>query len=66
MKIAGIILNQGRPGAPGVAEETNPEVLRGLTGIRKVLSLPYMKGGCRSREAMAEAGRDLARQGFLA
>jgi dethiobiotin synthetase len=65
LEVYGIILNQCRPGVGGVAEATNPQVIRELSGIGRVFTLPFMPGAKRSLRALSGSSDVLAKQGFF-
>ena len=64
IEISAIILNQNYR-AGGIAEETNPAAVKELSGVSRVLTLPYMPGP-KYRSSLLRAGELLASQGFLA
>jgi len=65
LDISGIILNHDRRGNSGLAEKTNPEVLRELAGAERVYTLKYAPSVKGSQKALAGLGGELSRQGFF-
>ena len=65
LEISAIILNQGTKKSSGIAEETNADEIRALSGINRVFSLPYMPGGAKKRETLIEVGEQLESKGFF-
>ena len=65
LKIHGIVLSQAKRSKLGVAEDTNPAVIKELSGIDRVFTLPYIPGAKRGRAGMLKAGAALWEQGFF-
>jgi len=65
LEVHAIILNRRRPGAQGLAELTNPDVIRELTGLDRVFTLPYAAGVKRSLRAVGALADALSGQGFF-
>jgi dethiobiotin synthetase len=65
LDIFGIILNHTAKKADGVAEKTNVGVIRELSGVKRVCSMPFVPGVKRSRDALLSAGAFLSGQGFF-
>jgi len=65
VEIYGIVLNSTRRGRKGVAEKTNPGIIKELSGVERVVTLSYIPSVKRVRGGLVKAGRELARQGFF-
>jgi dethiobiotin synthetase len=65
LSVTGIVLNQGKKSA-GVAEKTNLDAIKALSGIKRVYMAHYMPGIKKDSRALAGMGTALAGMGFLA
>jgi dethiobiotin synthetase len=63
--IHAIILNQNSAVSTGEAGRTNPEVIRELSGVARVISLPYAPVVMRSGAALLGLGKRLFEAGFF-
>jgi dethiobiotin synthetase len=63
--IHSIILNHDRKSAADASTDTNPEVIRELSGIDSVFTLPYMPGIKRGMKTLKKAAGELEAQGFF-
>ncbi|MGA2193105.1 MAG: dethiobiotin synthase [Nitrospirota bacterium] len=66
IKISAIILNQNTAADPGTAGETNPEIIRKISGIKRIIRLPYRPAVKKNAASLAALGKELAGRGFLA
>jgi dethiobiotin synthetase len=65
LDIHGIVLNSTRKGRKGVAEKTNPGLIKELSGVERVATLSYIPSVKRVKGGLMKVGRELARQGFF-
>jgi len=65
IKIHSIVLNHEKKPGRDASTDTNPEVIRELSGIDRVFTLPNIPGIKRSNKALKKAAAELEKQGFF-
>lgn len=65
LDIYAVVLSHASRSKPGLAEETSPDVIRELSGIERVYTLPYIPSVKRGRTGLHRVGEHLAGCGFF-
>jgi len=65
IKVHAIVLNHEKRAYRDSSTDTNPEVIREMSGFGNVYELPYIQGVKRSRKTLMRAARELESQGFF-